>query len=301
MRDPHRALRTGTLDVTARVIFVGAGPGSADLITMRGAHSLARADVVLHDALIDPALREHAPRAEWIDVGKRGFAKATAQARINALLVQLALAHGTVVRLKGGDPSVFGRLEEELQALAEAGIACEVVPGVTAALAAAAATACPLTRRERGRSVAFTTAMSATGPLAPQQLAEPGATHRAAPAGEAAEAPRPADTEVFYMGGRQLARLAEGLMAAGRAAHTPVSVVSRAGWPDARASRHTLADLDAASAVHAGRPTVVIVGIGAEPAVPAGALGTSDASPGHDPTHDVKIDPEQGSVQTPAT
>ena len=94
--------------------------------------------MVLHDALIDPALREMAPQAEWIDVGKRGFCDSTAQARINALLVQHARAGGHVVRLKGGDPSVFGRLDEELEALAEAGIACEVVPGVTAAIAAAA-------------------------------------------------------------------------------------------------------------------------------------------------------------------
>ena len=111
-----------------RVTIVGAGPGSADLITLRGARALASASVVLHDALIDPALREMAPQAEWIDVGKRGFCDSTAQTRINALLVQHAQAGGQVVRLKGGDPSVFGRLDEELEALAAAGIACEVVP-----------------------------------------------------------------------------------------------------------------------------------------------------------------------------
>src|SRR5690349_15171686 len=132
-----------------RVVFIGAGPGEADLVTLRGAARLAEADVVLCDALTDPALRALAPRARWIDVGKRGFSArdSTAQATIDALLVRHAQASNVVVRLKGGDPSVFGRLEEELDALARAGIACEVVPGVTAALAAAAATQRPLTRR----------------------------------------------------------------------------------------------------------------------------------------------------------
>ena len=147
------------------VFFIGAGPGAADLITLRGARLLAQADVVLFDALTDPALREMAPEAEWIDVGKRGFGHATRQTAINALLVRSAQRHARVVRLKGGDPSLFGRLEEELEALAEHGIACEVVPGVTAALAAAAAAQRPLTRRGRGRSVAFSTAMTHQGEL----------------------------------------------------------------------------------------------------------------------------------------
>ena len=152
----------------AKVIFIGAGPGASDLMTVRGARRLAQAGVVLFDALTDPALREQAPQAEWIDVGKRGYAHAMAQERINALLVE----HGrredidTVVRLKGGDASLFGRLEGELQALDAAGIDCEVVPGVTAAIAAAAGTRRPLTRRGVGRSVSFATAMTRTGPIA---------------------------------------------------------------------------------------------------------------------------------------
>src|SRR6476469_209001 len=97
-----------------RVIFIGAGPGAADLITLRGAQRLAQADIVLFDALTDPALRTHAPHARWIDVGKRGYADSTGQATINALLVRYAREVDVVVRLKGGDPSVFGRLEEEL-------------------------------------------------------------------------------------------------------------------------------------------------------------------------------------------
>lgn len=225
-----------------RVVFVGAGPGAADLITVRGARALGRAEVVLFDALTDPALRELAPHALWLDVGKRGFCDSTGQTRINALLVKHALQGRHVVRLKGGDPSVFGRLEEELLALDEAGIESEVVPGVTSAIAAAAATKKPLTRRGNGRSVSLTTAMSWTGEL---------------------RASRTADTEVFYMAGRQLAALGRALAQAGWPADTPVSVVSRAGWPDQLASEHQVAALAEASVLHAGRPTVVTVGAGA--------------------------------------
>ena len=236
--------------MNGRVIFIGAGPGAADLITVRGARLLAQADVVLFDALTDPALRELAPKAKWIDVGKRGFCDSTGQALINALLVKYANEVDTVVRLKGGDPSVFGRLEEELDALAHAGIACEVVPGVTAAIAAAAATKRPLTRRGGGRSVSLTTAMTREGQL---------------------HAARTADTEVFYMAGKQLAALARRLLATGWQAGTPVSVVSRAGWPDQLHSDHTVATLSRASMLHAGRPTVVTVGAGAAPLARAAA------------------------------
>lgn len=225
-----------------RVVFIGAGPGAADLITVRGAQRLAQADVVLFDALTDPALRELAPNARWVDVGKRGFSRSTGQATIDALLVRFARQHGTVVRLKGGDPSVFGRLEEELQALAAAGIECEVVPGVTAAIAAAAHTQRPLTRRGSGRSVSLTTAMTHKGEL---------------------QAGRHADTEVFYMAGKQLGALGRALRKAGWPADTPVSVVSRAGWPDALGSEHSVGELGSATVLHAGRPTVVTVGAGA--------------------------------------
>jgi uroporphyrin-III C-methyltransferase len=225
-----------------RVAFIGAGPGSADLITLRGARRLAEADVVLFDALADPALRELAPEADWVDVGKRGFCDSTGQARIHALLLRHARATALVVRLKGGDPSVFGRLEEELQALADAGIEAEVIPGVTAALAAAAQTRRPLTRRGSGRSVSLTTAMTRERCLAGR---------------------RSADTEVFYMAGRQLAALSRRLVEAGWSGDTPVSVVSRAGWPDAVGSSHSVASLGDASLLHAGRPTVVTVGAGA--------------------------------------
>lgn len=257
-----------------RVVFVGAGPGDADLITLRGAKRLAEADVVLYDALTDPALREMAPRARWIGVGKRGFSPqgSTAQATIDALLVRHALECDVVVRLKGGDPGIFGRLEEELAALATAGIACEVVPGVTAALASAAATQRPLTRRGTqgapGRSVSLTTAYTRDSDV---------------------RATRTADTEVFYMSGKQLAALGRRLTDAGWDTSTPAQVVSRAGCADVRASDHTVATLAQAAVLHAGRPTLVTVGAGAAalelPAVapPAAAAAPVPATAGGEP------------------
>lgn len=257
------------MNTEGHVIFIGAGPGAADLITLRGARALAQADVVLFDALTDPLLREFAPKANWIHVGKRGFCDSVAQTKINALLVQHAQAGLCVVRLKGGDPSVFGRLEEELLALAQAGIGSEVIPGVTAAIAAAAATQRPLTRRGTGRSVSLTTAMTRSGEL---------------------QAQRSADTEVFYMAGKQLAALARQLIDAGWESSTPVSVVSRAGWPDQLHSDHTVTTLARASLLHAGRPTVVTVG--------AGAVALSSATPTN--TQSKGFVPPQPLVKTPA-
>jgi uroporphyrin-III C-methyltransferase len=203
-----------------------------------------------------------APQARWIDVGKRGFGHATGQAAINALLVEQAQTHERVVRLKGGDPSIFGRLEEELQALVAEGIAFEIVPGVTSALAAAADAAKPLTRRGSGRTVSFTTAMTQLGAL---------------------QARRSADTEVFYMAGLQLPALAAKLLEAGWPPDAPVSVVSRAGWPDAMASQHQVATLADAATVHAGRPAVVVVGAGGAPAVPGNGLERPQADPAPPP------------------
>lgn len=231
-----------------KVFFIGAGPGAADLITLRGAHCLAEADVVLADALTDPLLRELAPRSRWIDVGKRGFSRSADQAAIDAMLVRLAGQHARVVRLKGGDASLFGRLEEELCALAAAGIECEIVPGVTAACAAAATAKRPLTRRGRGRSVSLTTAMTRDGVL---------------------RATRSADTEVYYMAGRQLAALSRQLVAAGWGPQVTCCVVSRAGCSDECVTEHRVADLAQATLWHAGRPAVVTVGAGATPVWPS--------------------------------
>lgn len=267
-----------------KVALVGAGPGSADLITLRGAQRLAQADVVLHDALTDPAVRALAPQARWIDVGKRGFCNSTGQLAINAALLHWAARVPLVVRLKGGDPSVFARAEEELQALAGAGVAFEIIPGVTAALAAAADTGRPLTRRGAGRSVSLTTAMTRSGELA---------------------ASRSADTEVFYMAGRQLGALGRRLLGTGWAPETPVNVVSRAGWPDALASDHRLDALQAASVLHAGRPTVVIVGVGAaalpgRPCVsPARGVVAAGGSPSHADRTAIDMPQHPGETLTP--
>lgn len=244
------------------VIFIGAGPGTADLITVRGARLLGTANVVLYDALADPTLREYAPAADWVDVGKRGFSglpgrDSNGQARINELLVQYGRTSGIVVRLKGGDPSIFGRLDEELAAVKAAGITCEVVPGVTAALAAAASSQKPLTRRGSGRSVSLATAMTRTGDL---------------------HATRTADTEIYYMAGRQLASLSQRLTEAGWPAGTPVAVVSRAGWPDQVSSEHTVATLGEAQVLHEGRPTAVVVGVGATTVSPS-SLGGEENGP----------------------
>lgn len=246
------------MNTDPEIYFIGAGPGSADLITLRGARCLGQAKVVLFDALTDPALRELAPEALWIDVGKRGFDYATQQAHIHQLLLRHGRASPPVVRLKGGDPSLFGRLEEEMLALRAAGLRYEVVPGVTAALAAAAQSGRPLTRRAIGRSVSFSTAMTHLGTL---------------------QATRSADTEVFYMAGRQLPELGQHLLQAGWPADTPVAVLSRAGWPDAQLSEHRVADLAEAGALHAGRPAVVIVGAGAS-AVGAQAPSADGPKPG---------------------
>jgi uroporphyrin-III C-methyltransferase len=235
-----------------RVVFIGAGPGAADLITLRGARLLAQAQVVLHDALIDPALRALAPTALWESVGKRGYEPSTAQVAINALLLKHAARYETVVRLKGGDPSVFGRLEEELEALGQAGFETEVIPGVTAAIAAAAATQRPLTRRGRGRSVSLSTAVTSE--------------HRL-------EGGRHADTATFYMAGKRLAALARRLVQQGWPADTPAMVVSRAGWLDQLHTDHALQALGQAALLHGGRPAVVIVGAGALPLTTTACTG----------------------------
>jgi uroporphyrin-III C-methyltransferase len=230
--------------MTGHVSFVGAGPGAADLLTLRAVQRLQSAQVVLFDALTDASLRNFAPQAQWMDVGKRGHcAGATPQARINALLVLMASQHTRIVRLKGGDPSVFGRLEEEIEVLQAHGIGFDVVPGITAALAAAADSARPLTRRGRGRSVALTTAMTAEGQM---------------------HAGRHAHTEVFYMAGRQLGKLGPRLLQAGWSSDTAVHVVSRAGCPDVVSTSHILRELAHATLLHSGRPTVVTVGAGAQ-------------------------------------
>jgi uroporphyrin-III C-methyltransferase len=225
---------------TGKVYLIGAGPGAADLITVRGARLLERADVVLYDALVTPEMLALCPQAEKIAVGKRCGQLSTAQAFINKQLVDSARKHALVVRLKGGDPMMFGRADEELSALEEAGIEVEVVPGITTALAAAAATRQPLTKRGVARSVAFFT--SSTAPGHADQPALPDT-----------------DTLVQYMGGREAIATAACLLAQGRPAGTPVVVIENCSRDNEVVTRMTLAGL-AQGLGQANGPVLVMVG-----------------------------------------
>jgi uroporphyrin-III C-methyltransferase len=212
------------MSALGKVYLVGAGPGAADLITVRGARLLARADVVLYDALVTPDMLALCECAELISVGKRSGQRSTAQTVINQQLLDCARQFSTVVRLKGGDPMLFGRADEELRALEEAGIEVEIVPGITTAVAAAAETRQPLTKRGVARSVAFFT--SSTAPDHPEHPALPDT-----------------DTMIQYMGGREAAATAERLLALGRRPDLPVVVVENCSRADQRILRLTLATL----------------------------------------------------------
>ncbi len=223
-----------------KVVLLGAGPGAADLITVRGARILAQAEVVLYDALVTEDMLALCPQAEKISVGKRSGQRSTAQALINRQLVECAQKYRLVVRLKGGDPMMFGRADEELRALEAAGIEVEVVPGITAALAAAAATRQPLTRRGIARSVAFFT--SSTAPDHPEQTTLPDC-----------------DTLIQYMGGKEAITTAQKLLAQGRPADLPVVVVENCSRPDERVLRLQLGELEQGLESCSG-PVLVMIG-----------------------------------------
>jgi len=193
-------------DPIGKVFLIGAGPGAADLITVRGARLLGQADVVLHDALVTDDILALCPQALKISVGKRCGQHATTQQTINEHLIACAHRYRMVVRLKGGDPMLFGRADEELRALDSQRIPYEIVPGITAALAAASAAQRPLTRRGIARSVSLFTSSTVSG--------EPG--EFIMPNG---------DTLVQYMGGREASTTAQRLLALGYARTTPVVVV----------------------------------------------------------------------------
>ena len=185
-----------------KVYLVGAGPGAADLITVRGAKLLAQADIVFHDALIEPEMLDLCPQAIKVAVGKRCGKLSSAQHFINKRLVDAARQHKIIVRLKGGDPMLFGRADEELQALKNAGIAVEVIPGITAALAGAASLQQSLTLRGVSRSVAFVTLAQATENTAKSKT-------------EVSRGPiqhPTADTLVYYMGRKDAANIAKQLI-----------------------------------------------------------------------------------------
>jgi len=232
------------MSAPGHVYLVGAGPWDPGLLTLRGQALLARADVVVHDYLANPALLEHASvRARRICVG--GPADRLDQRDINALIVRLGLEGQVVVRLKGGDPFVFGRGGEEAEALVDAGVPFEVVPGVTAAIACAAYAGIPVTQRGFGSTLAF-----CTGHEAPDKVESD--VDYAALARMA--------TVAFYMGARSLPALAARLIEAGRSPETPVALIRWATRPDQRTVTTTLGACARGTAPTVEPPMIALVG-----------------------------------------
>lgn len=228
-----------------RVYLVGAGPGDPELLTVKALRLLQRADVVLHDALVSEAILALAPQARLVNVGRRSGRPSMAQRFIDRLLVSSARRHACVVRLKGGDPTLFGRLDEEMQALRAAGVAFEVVPGVTAATAAAAAVGTSLTLRNVARSVRFVT---------PRVAAE--AQPDPARIGGAPDS----DTLAVYMAGEMVESLAERLIANGHTDCTPLIIVENASLPTQSVWRGTLGAASDWPGACASGPVVLLVG-----------------------------------------
>ena len=227
-----------------KVYLVGAGPGAPDLLTLRAAEVLKRADVVFHDALVHPGVLAFAANAEKVAVGKRCGRFTTAQQFINKRLVDAARKHEVVVRLKGGDPMLFGRAQEEIAALDLAGVPHEVVPGVTAALAASAEAGISLTQRGVARSVAFITPRVGQGE-APSAWAQSAAA---------------ADTAVIYMGAGQAPEITAALIAAGAPRDLPVLVVENATLPQVRRVALTLEELPEIARYGFAGPTLIMLG-----------------------------------------
>jgi uroporphyrin-III C-methyltransferase len=229
---------------------VGAGPGDPDLLTVAAVARLAAADVIYYDALIGPGVLAHArPGARLVDVGKRRGAAVMSQEAIEAALIRDVRAGRRVVRLKGGDPFVFGRGGEEALALLRAGIRAEVVPGITAGVAVPAAAGIPLTHRGVSSSAALCTAHDlGDGPAGRELRRRIGRLARAA------------ETLVLFMAGAHLGRLRDVLLAAGLPRTTPAAVVESGTLPWERARRGVLADLAELGAGGAGGPVLVVVG-----------------------------------------
>jgi uroporphyrin-III C-methyltransferase/precorrin-2 dehydrogenase/sirohydrochlorin ferrochelatase len=229
------------------VSLIGTGPGDPDLLTVKARRHLFEADVVLHDRLVPQPIIELARReATIIEVGKTGFGASWKQDDINALIVEHASAGTQVARLKSGDPGIFGRLDEELDALDDAGISWEIVPGITAASAAAASSGLSLTKRGRNASIRFMTGHNVDG-FAEQDwraLAKPGAG------------------AAIYMGVKAATFLRGRLLMHGAAAETPVTVVENASRPDQKTISTTLLDLpDALAAAGTSGPAVILYGM----------------------------------------
>ncbi len=246
------------------VAIVGAGPGDPGLLTLNALRALQSADVILHDRLVSPEVLALARRdADCIEVGKRARGQSVTQQHIHALMLEHARAGRRVVRLKGGDPFVFGRGGEELEFLAAHGIPFEVVPGVTAAIACGAYAGIPLTHREHSQSVQFVTAHRAS----------------ALPARDWDSLAAVGQTLCFYMGVGELAALGAKLVTHGRSSDTPVAVIENGSRPDQRVSLTRLGELDDLAA-RGGlcSPAMVIVG---EVASFAAALHWYGAVPRH--------------------
>jgi uroporphyrin-III C-methyltransferase len=239
-----------------KVHLVGAGPGDPELLTRKAWRALQSANVVLHDDLVpEQILRVIPSAAQIVNVGKRCGAKGISQAEINALMIDLARADKRVVRLKSGDPLLFGRAGEEMEALRRAGIEFEVVPGVTAALGAAASAQISLTDRRNASRVVFVTA------------------HREGGTGLIHEHDVAADTTyVIYMPGSRYAELSTELQAAGIGAHIPCVVISRATTKNETIYRTTVGNLPQCPAAES--PSLLVVG------AVAGAAAGEDASEG---------------------
>jgi len=227
--------------MSGTVHLVGAGPGAADLLTLRAARLLGEADIVFHDALVPHEILDLI-KGRKVPVGKRSGRLSTAQQFINKQLSDAAKRYQIVVRLKGGDPLLFGRAHEEIAFLRRNSIKIEIVPGVTAALAASAELQVSLTRRGEARSVAFVTPRVGVGERESRWV----------------DAVLAADTAAIYMAAGETAKIANTLIAAGKAARTPVAVVERASLPDARLAFTTLGGLRDLEAP--GAPALIFVG-----------------------------------------
>lgn len=230
----------------ARVYLVGAGPGDPGLLTLRGAECLARADLVLFDYLVNPQLLELAPsQAERVCLGRHGRDRIWSQTEINECMIAAARAGRTVVRLKGGDPAIFARVHEELESLAANGIPYEVVPGITAALAAGSYAGIPLTQRDASSAIAL--------------VAGHEGSDKAGAGLNYASLARFPGTLVVYMGVTEAPRWTQALMAAGKPPHTPAAIVRRCSWPDQLVLRTTLAEVAPVLAARRIRPPVLVI------------------------------------------
>lgn len=231
---------------TGKVYLVGAGPGDPGLLTIRGKECLEMADIVLFDGLANPQLLELAPQAECVSVGKHGQIPIWTQADINQRMVELAQSGKVVVRLKGGDPAVFARTAEELDALAQHQIPFEVVPGITAALAAASYVGIPITHRKHASAVAFITG---------QQQAE--GVQQQIDWTSMAKFP---GTIVFYMGVTTVEHWTENLLKFGKASNTPAAIVRRCSWSDQTVIRCRLDEVaDQLTPASKLRPPVIVI------------------------------------------